>query len=216
VVIPAYNAEGSIKDLLQSISKHVPLAQVIIVDDGSSDRTSQITCSVGAKVVRHLMNRGKGAALRSGLKAAFEEPSVLACITLDADGQHEPAHIPEFLSSFHDHCGDLIIGARRISPVVMPIMRVLSNRITSALISAKIGQKILDSQCGYRLINRQVYSRISLDSDGFEIESEMLIKAGRLGMKISWVPISTIYSGERSYIKGFRDTLRFIKTWLKF
>lgn len=102
-----------------------------------------------------------------------------------------------------------------MSPVVMPITRVLSNRITSALISAKIGQRVLDSQCGYRLISRNAYSQISLDSDGFEIESEMLIKAGRLGMKISWIPISTIYSKEKSYIRGFRDSSRFIRTWFK-
>jgi len=135
---------------------------------------------------------------------------------MDADGQHEPKYIPAFLDSYNEIAGDLIIGARRISPAVMPLMRVLSNRLTSALIGAKIGRRILDSQCGYRLINRKAYSQIQLDCDGFEIESEMLIKAGRLGMKILWVPISTIYSKEKSYIKGFRDTFRFIKAWFKY
>jgi len=157
-----YNAEDSINDLLLSISKHLPLDQVYVVDDGSSDRTSQIACSLGVNLVRHPTNCGKGVALRSGLKSAFEESNVLACITMDADGQHEPVHIPDFLSSFHDQSADLIIGARRMGPAVMPIMRVLSNRITSLLISAKIGQKILDSQCGYRLINEELVKSLHI------------------------------------------------------
>jgi len=192
------------------------MAHVIVVDDGSHDRTAQLANALGATVVRHTENRGKGAALQSGLKAAFDQPRVQACITIDADGQHDPQFIPAFLDAYANNAGDLIIGARRLNPRVMPLMRVLSNRITSFLISTKIGQPILDSQCGYRLISRRIYSAVNLDSKGFEIESEMVIKAGRLGMKIQWLPISTIYDDETSYIKGFRDTFRFIMTWFRY
>ena len=187
-----------------------------MVDDGSHDQTAQLAISSGATVVRHTKNLGKGAALQSGLKAGFDQPRVQACITIDADGQHDPQFIPAFLDAYANHAGDLIIGARKLNPSVMPIMRVLSNRITSFLISMKIGQPILDSQCGYRLVSRSVYSAVYFDSKGFEMESEMVIKVGRLGMKIRWVSISTIYDNETSHIKGFRDTFRFIMTWFRY
>ncbi len=216
VVIPAYNAENEIPSLLKDILRHIPLEQVIVVDDGSHDRTGSMASSFGATVVRHTSNRGKGAALQSGLKSAFNQPSVDACLMIDADGQHDPEFIPAFWDAYISRGGDLIIGARQLNLKVMPLMRVLSNRITSFLISAKVGQPILDSQCGYRLISRRIFSAIDFESQGFEIESEMVIKANQLGMNIVWVPISTIYNNEKSYIKGFRDTFGFIRTWLRY
>jgi glycosyltransferase involved in cell wall biosynthesis len=213
VVIPAYNAEDTIKPLLSSICNYIPAGQVIVVDDGSRDRTSSITRAAGAIALRHEANCGKGAALQTGLREAFKDESVQACIMLDADGQHEPNFIPDFLAALRNGQGDLIIGARHLHPRKMPLARVFSNRITSVLIAAKIGQRILDSQCGYRLISRKAFGSLEIESLGFEFESEMILKAGRQGLKISWVPISTIYGSEKSYIHGLRDTWRFIRTF---
>lgn len=216
VVIPAYKAESSIKSLLVGVAKHLPLNRVFVVDDGSPDQTSRIALAAGAQVLRHSVNRGKGAALQSGLNAAFADSATQACITMDADGQHQPEYIPDFLDAFERNSAELVIGARRFDPLVMPVMRVLSNRLTSALVGAKLGQPVQDSQCGYRLMSREAFSLLSFDNTGFAMESEMLLKAGRAGMRMNWIPISTVYGAEKSHIHAFRDTLAFIKVWLKY
>lgn len=202
--------------LLQGVLRFIPLTQIVVVDDGSGDDTSIIARAMGVQALRHAKNLGKGAALKSGLREAFQNDAVRACITMDADGQHEPYFIPKFMATMQAERVDLVIGARRLSFREMPILRVLSNRITSALISIKLRQPIRDSQCGYRLISRKAFSELQLSRDGFDLESEMLIQAGQLGLKIVWLPISTIYSKEKSHIRGLRDTLRFVKTYLSF
>ncbi len=213
-MIPAFNAESTLTSLLQGVSQFIPLTQIIVVDDGSGDGTSSIARAMGVQPLRHAKNLGKGAALKSGLREAFKNDEVKACITMDADGQHEPHFIPRFMAIMQAERGDLVIGARRLSLREMPILRVMSNRLTSALISLKLGQPIQDSQCGYRLISRKAFSELQLSSDGFDLESEMLMKAGRAELKIVWLRISTIYCEEKSHIRGLRDTWRFVKTYL--
>lgn len=208
VVIPAYNEEKVIGEVVKRVrSKHL---DVLVVDDGSKDNTSLIAEKCGAVVQRNDRNMGKGASLVKGFNYALGK-GFDAVITMDGDGQHCAEDIENFLHSAVSCEGAIFIGDRMGQTKNMPVVRVLTNRFMSWLISCLVKQKVPDSQCGFRLIKRQVLEKIKIKTLKFEIESEMLIRAARLGFEIRSVPIKTIYSGEKSQINPFIDTLRFIK-----
>lgn len=208
VVIPTYNEAGAIADLVRQI-QGLNL-EVIIVDDGSLDNTSQIAIDCGATVLRNSVNQGKGASLIKGFSYALDNDCD-AVITMDGDGQHLPSEIPYFLRLAAYSDNGIFIGNRMLKRKNMPFIRVLTNKIMSGLISKIARQNVPDTQCGFRLIKRPVLEKINLRTCKYETESEILIKAARLGFKIESVPIKTIYSGEKSQINPFVDTLRFIK-----
>jgi glycosyltransferase involved in cell wall biosynthesis len=215
IIIPAYNAGATVGDVLGKILEFIPARQVVVVDDGSSDNTGTVAKKYGVQLIRHGKNRGKGAALKSGFQTALTTSQMRAAITMDADGQHAPGHVPEFIHSFRKTAADLIIGCRELRYPPMPLFRVASNRITSKLISWRVGLKILDSQSGYRLHSRQLLEQISLHTNGYEMETELLLKAIQAGMKIKFISIPTIYLGQQSHIRGLRDTWRFVKMLIK-
>ncbi len=130
-------------------------------------------------------------------------------LTMDADLQHLPEEIPRFYAL--DNGNRIIIGTRKMNLKIMPIHRLLTNNLTSMIISIFSTQKIRDSQSGYRLIPTKVLKNISLDTIKYDLESEMLFKAGALGCEIVEVPISTVYEGSHSYINPLVDTGRFIR-----
>jgi len=214
VVIPAYNAGTRLEPVLSKILAIIPPHLVIVVDDGSTDQTHALAAASGVEIVTHAQNRGKGVALKTGFARALAMPQVQAVITLDADGQHDPKHLPEFIRAFRHSPVDLIIGCRTLRGPAMPFFRVLSNRLTSALVSRRLGLRIPDSQSGYRLHSRRLLEQVALETGGYETESELLLKAVRAQMKLGFITITTIYSGEPSHIRGWRDTSRFIKMWL--
>ncbi len=213
VVIPAYNAGATLDEVLSKIFLSIPSRQVIVADDGSTDNTPAIAVRHAVQLIRHGQNRGKGAALKSGFALALQMPQIRAVMTMDADGQHAPKHLPNFVRAFREAPVDLIIGCRQLRWPAMPLFRVISNRVTSALVSRRLGIKIPDSQSGYRLHSRRLLERIELRTNGYEMESELLLKAVGAGMKVNFIPISTIYAGEASHIRGWRDSWRFIKLW---
>ncbi len=215
VAIPAFNAGKSLAAVLKEVSRYVERSQILVIDDGSTDDTQQCAEQFGVSVRRHLKNLGKGAALKTAFVYLMAETNTQAVITLDADGQHPPEDIPKFVQAFFEEQSDLVIGAREFSVKVMPFFRVLSNTTTSKLLSWKVGEQIKDSQSGYRLYSRRLITSLQLKTNGYETESEILLQACRAGMKISFVPIATIYNGETSHIRGLRDTLRFVKLYLK-
>jgi hypothetical protein len=137
-----------------------------------------------------------------------------AVLTLDADGQHDPSDLPKFLGAWRERRGDILLGSRWETLAVMPGLRRMVNRITSVVVSLLIGQRVEDSQSGYRLISAEVLRRVPLRTTRYQTESELLIKAGRAGFAIASVPIPTRYAGETSYIDPLRDTLRFVGTAL--
>ena len=211
-LIPAYNAGQSLSNLLPQVKKHLP--NILVVDDGSSDNTAEVARQAGASVIRLERNRGKGNALRTGIKAALEGGAT-AVLTLDADGQHDPERIPEFLKLALPNA--MIIGCREVRLDKMPFPRILSNTITSSMLSMLTGAKLRDSQSGYRLIGREILAKIELETDHFETESELLLKAARLGYRPQFLPIPTRYDGERSFMRPALDTARFIRLlWKSF
>ena len=215
VIVPALNAARTLGELLKRLERYVPAEFIVVIDDGSTDATAAIAQGVGAHVIRHGMNRGKGAALKSGFKYVLSQSEISEVITLDADLQHDPGEIPKFLDRWHRGSVDVIVGARRRVGSGMPVHRILSNTVTTALVSARAGVKIKDSQSGYRCISTKVLAAVDLVSDGFEAETEFLIKAARKGFVIDSVPIATIYGKEGSHMTHWETTKRFLQVLMK-
>ena len=205
VLIPAWNEAKRIRGVLEPLSADFPL---LVVDDGSMDDTSQVAEAMGARVLRHDHNQGKGVALMNGFSWALEQ-GYDAVLTLDADGQHDPHEAGKFVTAFRAGRGELIIGRRDFSQ--MPFPRSTANAIGSWMLSRVLGTPIYDNQSGYRLYSHQLLEKLNLTRHGFELEVEALVQAIEYGFKIDWVEISTIYDVDKeSYFHPIRDTLKFL------
>ncbi len=207
-IIPAYNEEEKVGEVVRKALKHVD--DVIVIDDGSLDKTLENSLDAGAIVVRHLKNRGKGAALKTGFKHALNLNGDII-ITLDADGQHDPQEIPLFIKKINEGF-DVVIGSRFLGEKTkMPLQRVLSNKITTLLLRF-FGVKVSDSQSGFRAFKKEVLKEIKFNSERYIAESEILIETAKKKFRIGEVNIKTTYEGYSSKINPFLDTLQFI--WL--
>jgi glycosyltransferase involved in cell wall biosynthesis len=205
-VIPAFNEASQIEAVARLAARHL---HVLVVDDGSTDRTTALARGAGAVVVRQTINQGKGAALRRGFRYAIDA-GCRAVVTLDADGQHDPQEIPAFLAAFDARPSELIVGARDYS--AMPLVRRCSNTIGRWAFSWALGRRIPDNQSGYRLIGRRLMQDLlESQESGFEFEVEMIALAVRRGYPIDWVPIRTIYAGEKSHIQPLRHVVNFFR-----
>ena len=205
VVIPALNVAATIGPLVCAI--RTAGWPVCVVDDGSGDGSGVAAAAAGAHVITHPVNRGKGCALMSGFRYALDR-GYGAVITMDGDGQHDPAELAAFVAAAEG--ADLVIGNRMHNASAMPFIRRLTNRMMSAILSRQCGLRIPDSQCGYRLIRCPWLQRLPLSSSRYDLESEILIRAARRGAVIVSVPIRVIYRDQRSHIRPCRDTLRFL------
>ncbi len=214
VVIPSYNAAPLLGGVINSVAEILPRDRIIVVDDGSTDDTLEVARSQGVVVVEHGRNLGKGVALKTGINKAHEIGAAFV-ITLDADGQHDPKEIPRFVSHQAESDPDIIVGNRMADTKDMPPIRIFTNRFTSWVVSTKAGQKIPDSQNGYRMIRTSLFKQLHLETARYETESEILIKAAKLGARIESVPVETIYGEERSSINPMVDTLRFFRLVIK-
>jgi glycosyltransferase involved in cell wall biosynthesis len=214
VLIPAFNAEKTISSLIDQISAFIPGKDILVIDDGSTDRTYQLANESGANCFQHKKNKGKGEALKTGFEYAVKQ-RYSGVITLDADLQHDPEFIPEFISESENGTSDILVGTRHIELKTMPFSRWLTNNVTSIIVSILGDTKVRDSQSGYRYISTEVLRSFKLATKKYELESEILIKAGRKGFKIAPLPISTIYHGSKSFINPLVDTGRFIKLMWK-
>jgi glycosyltransferase involved in cell wall biosynthesis len=208
VLIPAFNEELHIDEVIGGVRRHV--GKVIVVDDGSGDRTAEIAASSGAEVIRHEKNLGKGASLKTGMKKAFDE-GFDPVIIIDADAQHDPLELPLFLEAARRGGADVVVGNRMGATKGMPRIRYLTNLITSFFVSLLAGQRVPDSQCGYRLIRKNAFEKMRLKTARYDTEAEMLIEAARAGCRIDSIPIKTIYGIEKSAINPFRDAFRFVR-----
>jgi len=204
-VIPAYNEAERITGVITRTQAHLP---VLVVDDGSTDATAEIASALGVELLRQVPNRGKGAALQAGFRYALA-CGYQAVVTLDADGQHDPEEIPLFIRAYESGA-DLVIGKREFSK--MPFPRNISNNIGTWLFSWALGQYCPDNQSGYRLHSRRMIEA-SLESEetNFEFEVEIITRCMEQGYLLCWVPIKTIYAGEKSHIKPLRHIRHFFR-----
>ncbi len=205
-LIPAYNEARHVAGVIAGAKAALP---VLVVDDGSSDDTAAQAEAAGATVLRQQPNQGKGAALRAGFRWAVLQ-GYDAIIMLDADGQHDPNEIPEFINRYNHLHTDLIIGSRSFSQ--MPLLRRTTNTIGRWLFSWAIGQPIPDNQSGYRLVSRRLMeATLESHESGFEFEVEMIVICVRRGYQLGWVPIRTIYADEVSHIRPGQHVVGFFR-----
>ena len=214
LLLPAYNESKTIGQIIQESSEFIN--DIIVIDDGSSDETAEIAAACRAVCLKNPTNCGKGNALRKGFAYALARGYELV-FTMDSDGQHQPADIPRFLEHFGTTRPDILIGARDTQDfrTSMPLHRRVNNRLISYVGSKLCGQRVLDFQSGYRLIRAEVLRQVQLETDRYETESELLIKAGRLGFRIESLPIQTQYGDEISHIKPIREMWLFTKLLLR-
>lgn len=213
VIVPAFQEGGRIGPVvtrIKAFSDHV-----VVVDDGCTDATAAEARAAGAHVIEHGVNRGKGAALQTGFEHAAKT-GFAAVITMDADGQHDPAHIPELIA-FHLRTGiPVVVGSRMGDARTMPLVRRLTNLTMSGILSWQMRQRVADTQSGYRLYRTDLLPLVKAESGGYAAESEALLRLAAAGVRIGEVPIRVIYGDEESKIRPGRDTIRFFRMLLRF
>jgi glycosyltransferase involved in cell wall biosynthesis len=204
-LIPAHDEAPRIDPVIRAAAAHLP---VLVVDDGSSDDTAAVARAAGATVLEQRPNAGKGAALRTGFRRALEDGAE-AIVTLDGDGQHDPAEIPRFLAAWAER-PDLVVGRRNYR--AMPPARRLSNELGRLAFSWAVGREIPDNQSGYRLVSRRLAeATLASDEPGFAFEVEQITSCIRMGGTIAWVPIRTIYAGAPSHIRPITHLREFVR-----
>jgi glycosyltransferase involved in cell wall biosynthesis len=213
-VIPALNAERSLGAVVRGTGRHLDV--VVVVDDGSSDRTSDVALACGATLLRHELNRGKGRALKTGFAWALRN-GFDGVITLDADGQHLPEEIPKLLHARCETEADLIIGGRAHHFEGMKARRRMANRLSAWTIAKASGIEVSDSQSGFRFYAADLIRNVTLRADGFAMESEVIVRAGRSGYSIVTVPIELGFVDgiSTSHYKPVNDSVRIAWTVLR-
>jgi glycosyltransferase involved in cell wall biosynthesis len=217
-LIPAFNEAGSVSQVVTGLRAELP--QVVVVDDGSTDGTAERAREAGAHVIRHMRNRGKGHAIRTGLEYLLgglggECSHVLL---IDGDMQHLPLEALRLLGAAAETGADLVLGERQFCRERMPPSRYYANHVGSRVLSWFAGVPLRDTQCGLRVFRIDALRRLPLTASGYEIETEMLIKVRRLGGRIISVPVTAVYSGQRSKLRPVRDTTRtcFLAVYYRF
>lgn len=221
-VVPAHDEAPRVTGVVRPlVAQGLP---VLVVDDGSSDATGEVARAAGACVLSLQPNLGKGGALKAGFRVALgvqkaeETPDPAlppgmswdAVLTLDADGQHDPAEVPTFLEVWRGGGVDLVVGARDYDR--MPPVRWFTNTVSRLLFSWALGERIPDNQSGYRLRSRRVVeASLSSPEQGFAFEVEEIALCVGRGYRLAWVPIKTIYGTEESDIKPWAHFVSFLR-----
>ncbi len=209
-IIPCLNEAATIADLIRGVRSFLP--SILVVDDGSTDSTATRAAEAGAQVLRHPANRGKGAALRTGFETAQRQGFHWA-LTLDGDGQHSPEEIPHFLRCAEATGAALVIGNRMGQAATMPRLRRWTNRWMSRRLSKSAGRILPDSQSGFRLLDLKAWSNLTLETEHFEIESELLLACIRHGYRVEFTPVRMIAKRSGSKIHPLIDTWRWLRWW---
>ncbi len=214
VIVPVHDGRRTIAGVVEKLRRHA--VAVLVVNDGSSDQTASLAESAGAEVLNLPSQMGKGRALRAGMAWALSsEPQPSWLVFCDGDGQHLPEELPRFIERMK---GDiqLLLGSRMAGACDIPPARLATNRAGSRVLHFMTGEAVPDTQCGYRAIRADLAERLDLESEGFEIETEMLLKALKLGAKWEAVPVSAVYEGESSHYRPVADTFRICMAALRY
>jgi glycosyltransferase involved in cell wall biosynthesis len=207
LLIPAFNEERHIRGLVEQARQYLQEALVLVIDDGSRDQTASLAARAGA-VVRSLgVNMGKGEALKAGFRYAIEHGYDVV-LTMDADGQHRPEDIPNFLPHLGKY--ELVLGNRMHDAARVPLLRRIANRSSSLIVSLLCCQRIPDSQTGFRAYRVELLRRVPLRSSRYDLETEVVIKAARKGFRIGHCQIQTVYADEVSRFENVKDSMRFL------
>ncbi len=210
-VIPACNEEKNILKIVKKARKYVDKA--VLVDDGSTDKTVLLGEKAGAIVIRHLVNLGKGAALKTGCDFAVKNGAKFIAV-LDADAQHKPEDIPRFIEKLEKY--DIVFSYRKPGRK-MPLILRFGNWFISKFVKVFYGIDLKDTQCGFRAFSKEAYKKIRWNASDYSMESEMIARAGRQRLKYVQVPIETIYSDKykgTTVIDGMKIVINML--WWKF
>lgn len=189
IVIPAFNESQRIHQVINSVKKYG--FSIIVVDDGSQDQTYETLKKLKVTTLRHKVNLGKGAALKTGCEAAFLMGAE-AVIMMDSDGQHKAEDLPKFIEALRSGEYDIVFGSRNFR-LGIPLIRFIGNKFASFLVSFLFGIYVTDLLCGYRAFTKKAFEKLKWQSSGYGIETEMVVKAGIYKLKHCEVPVETIY-----------------------
>jgi glycosyltransferase involved in cell wall biosynthesis len=215
-IVPAYDAAATVERVARELVERwprvlavAPGSPVLVIDDGSRDATARLARQAGARVLSHARNRGKGAALRTGLELAADLGFDVA-VTVDADGQHPAAEALRVLHA-HPRADVLVLGVRDLAGAGAPVANQRSNRIADFFLSAFAGVPIADTQCGLRRYPVRTTLDLCAADDGYAFESEVLLRAVEAGIELCEVPIRVVYPPNRtSHFHPVRDPARIV------
>ncbi len=210
-LIPAFNCGDRVGAVVSAVRRHVP--DVLVVDDGSSDKTAERARAAGARVVVHAKNQGKGPAIRSGLAVLLGQPYTHV-LMLDADGQHDPDDSPRFLAAACE--ADLVLGNRLWKPEAIPARRFWTNFVGTRALQLMTGFPLEDSQCGFRLVAACHLRRMGLVGNRYSVDTEILVRAGKLRARFAHVPVKVIYEGAVSHYRPLFDTVHIVLSAVRF
>ena len=209
-VIPAFNEEKTVQKVVERAKLYVN--EVIVVDDGSDDRTYDEAVSGGATVIKLEENGGAGKATRIGIERALNAGTDLI-VTLDADGEHDPDDIPRLVQAAEEEAKDIAVGSRfldqRAHAYSMPILNRISNKISTYLLNRLFGTRITDSQSGFRVYKREVFEKIHCKEDKYLFLTEVLIRAILAELTVTEVPIASVYRRDKKLRHSLKESLQY-------
>ncbi len=219
IIIPAYRAKDSLQKFLPELLRKVSGIPVLVVDDGSADGTAALCESFGIECISFPENRGKGSALYEGIRAGFAKGWEWA-LSMDADGQHAAEDVSGFLNAaaHSENRVGILAGKREFRLGIMPFARILSNRISTGMVSFLLKTGVYDAQCGFRAYRTAMLEKnIFPESGRFEWESAVLMNAVSEGFLLKPVPVQTIYFEDGgTHISPVKDTIRFLRLLFRF